>query len=818
MLQEGPNERFVNLDSYRERLTNFSNEFDLGLFLFIVKRTLIWIALCVVLALSAAYIYLRYTAPVYESQSVMQLMQTNHAQKVLKISDNIVDDNNLRADVELLRSRFFMARMITRLPLTVSYYLRGQVLTTEFYTGSVYKLLDLEVTGEEVRGKPVECSDVGNDRVRLSYTVNGTTYTEEFGPDERVVMPHFHCRLQFAHGGKLEERPDGAYYFVINDMRAIVSKYRKQITVAIADPEAKTVLVQARDENPQIARDLAQAMADAFIEYDIERKSQSAQSILRFIVTQKDTVYKELRDSEARLQDFRRDNKVASLEQLSPLLLARTTEYENQLLQLKIEDNLLNEIERSSQGRADEVDVYHLIPMLVGTSYEGVLAELMKGLEALVQERERVLPEAARAHTSLIQVDRRIAIQQDLVIESIRNMRRRIASERKDIEGRIAEYDDRFLTLPGQEQAHASFQRLFNINEKYYTQLLEKEIEYKISRAGFVAENSVLESAVLPLAPISPDRPLVILTYLATGLILGFMIVLVRYLLHNNITSLNDIAKASQASIGVLGLIPKFKKEIPVSQLLVDRNPKSLVAESFRAVRTNMQFVDNSEGPKVIAVTSTISGEGKTFVVINLAGIICFSGKKVIVLDLDMRKPKIHLGFGVENVRGMSTILINKDRLENCIQQSSLPGLDFITAGPIPPNPSELVISPRMDQLVEELKGTYDVIVIDTPPVGLVTDGISVIQKADIPIYIFRADYSKQNFVQNADRLINENKIMRLTAVLNGVDVDRSKYGYNYNYGYGYGYGYGSGYGYYADKSNEPKGLMERLMSLFKKN
>ncbi|MBK9287234.1 MAG: CpsD/CapB family tyrosine-protein kinase [Flavobacteriales bacterium] len=188
--------------------------------------------------------------------------------------------------------------------------------------------------------------------------------------------------------------------------------------------------------------------------------------------------------------------------------------------------------------------------------------------------------------------------------------------------------------------------------------------------------------------------------------------------------------------------------------------------------------MDNTPGPKTTAVTSTISGEGKTFVAINLAGIISFSGKRVIVLDLDMRKPKIHLGFGVENIKGMSTLLISKDTLEDCIQNSALENLDFITAGPYPPNPSELILGPRMNYILNKLKQSYDVILIDNPPVGLVTDGISMIQMADYPIYIFRADYSKKVFVHNVDRLINENRIRKLSAVLNGVDIDRNKYGY----------------------------------------
>ena len=235
--------------------------------------------------------------------------------------------------------------------------------------------------------------------------------------------------------------------------------------------------------------------------------------------------------------------------------------------------------------------------------------------------------------------------------------------------------------------------------------------------------------------------------------------------------------------------------------LIVDKNPRSLIAEAFRSVRTNLQFINNNPGSKIIAVTSTISGEGKTFVALNLAGIIAFSGKRVVVCDLDMRKPKIHKGFGVENSEGMSTLLIGRGSLETSIRKSKLENLDYITAGPIPPNPSELIINDRMNALIEELKKQYDYVVLDTPPVGLVTDGVALLQKADYPLYIFRADYSKKQFVQVADKLINENKI-QVSVILNGVDLDRNRYSYNYSYGYGYGYGYESG-DYYDEKGTK---------------
>jgi len=340
--------------------------------------------------------------------------------------------------------------------------------------------------------------------------------------------------------------------------------------------------------------------------------------------------------------------------------------------------------------------------------------------------------------------------------------------------------------------------------------LIEKKTEYSISKAGFVSENVVLQKGNIPNTPISPNKVVAYIVPMFIALLLSFAIIALRYISHDEISSINEISKHLSSSIPILGMIPKSLIKIPSSQLLVDKNPKSLIAEAFRSVRSNLQFISNEDGPKVIAITSTISGEGKTFVSINLAGIIAFSGKKVVLIDLDMRKPKIHLGFNVDNNNGMSTLLIGKDALENCIKKSNLENLDFITAGPIPPNPSELVISKKMDELIAHLKTIYDVIVIDNPPVGIVSDGIAMIYKADYPIYVFRADYSKRVFIQNVDRLYNEGNMHKLCIILNGLDIERKSY--SYSYGYGYGYGYGSNYGYYDENFDSKK------KSLFKKN
>jgi capsular exopolysaccharide synthesis family protein len=273
----------------------------------------------------------------------------------------------------------------------------------------------------------------------------------------------------------------------------------------------------------------------------------------------------------------------------------------------------------------------------------------------------------------------------------------------------------------------------------------------------------------------------------AFGFLISLILLALKYILHDTISNQRELERATSAPI--LGAIPIYSKEkMDVSRLIVNRNPRASISEAFRTIRTNLEFVlPSGKKKRIIAVTSTVSGEGKTFVALNLGGVIALSDIKVIIIDLDMRKPKIHMAFDDENTNGISTILIGKHTPTDCIRKTSIESLDYIGAGPTPPNPSELLLRPEFDNLLEELHQLYDVIVIDTPPVGLVTDGILVMKRADLPIYVIRADYSKRYFAKNVNKLIKNNNFSKLSIILNAFR-NLSQYGYGYDYSYYKGY------------------------------
>jgi capsular exopolysaccharide synthesis family protein len=232
-----------------------------------------------------------------------------------------------------------------------------------------------------------------------------------------------------------------------------------------------------------------------------------------------------------------------------------------------------------------------------------------------------------------------------------------------------------------------------------------------------------------------------------------------------------------------------LKQKYPL--LMSVEHPKSSLSESIRSIRTNMQFISPDKESKIVSITSTVSGEGKSFITINLAGIISLLNVRVVILDMDLRKPKLHFSFGQDNSAGLSTYLVGKNSLDEILKKTQYKSLDIITSGPIPPNPAELIQSQRMTDLLAELRTQYDYILIDTPPIGLVTDGASILKLSDIALYVIRADYSKKSFAQNPDQLVEDHNIRNLYIILNSVSAANRRYG-----GYGYKI-YGSGY--YSD-------------------
>lgn len=802
-----------SFERYKERLANFSNEFELGLFIFLARKTFWWAVLFFVFAFSVGYLYLRYTLPIYQSNSIIQINRQNTANSILNVAEFQNSENSISVDIEFIRSKEFLKRVVKKMPLDVTYYSEGQFLTTLNYPSTFYAVT-YTISDSSFLNRPFYVNFTSENTVIV--TANGIS--QELPLNKNVEFTAgVTIQVQVSDKTYLTERlksfDKNEYFFTINTPFSLVNQLYSGLDVRLMNSLAKTISVSYEGTNNILARDFVDAISHEFLAYDIERRSESSRKILGFLDEQLMRVYKELKSSETQIQEFKLDNKVTESERFSEVYLTRLDALEQQVVELEIQEKLIEQLISEINKDAKNIESIRILPLVTGTEIGSKIQAQLDELNELIRTRENLKYSVTSNSDFVKSIDYKINLQKNLIVDAISVIKQSVTEKKNDITSFFNETESKLYNVPAKELEFARLQRVFNINEKYYTLLLEKRTEYSISNAGFVSENVILEQANLPTAPISPNTLVIYITALLLGIVLSVVTIIVRYLLHDELTSLNEIHKITNVSVSTLGIIPKYNKKMPLSQLIVDKNQKSVIAEAFRTVRTNLDYINNSGGPKIMAITSTISGEGKTFVAINLGGIISLSGKKVILIDLDLRKPKVHLGFGVDNEIGMSSLLIQQAEIKDCIKHSSLENLDFITAGPIPPNPSELIINGQLDKVLEQLKETYDLIVIDNPPVGLVTDGIYCIKMSDYPLYVFRAEYSKKTFVQNVDRLINENKINNLSVILNGVDIERNSYGYNYGYGYGYGYTYTYGSNYYSDGVKKNKGFFKRFFN-----
>jgi tyrosine-protein kinase Etk/Wzc len=724
------------------------DEFDIGLLFHIFQKSVIYIILFFLIAMMSALLYIRYQREIFKSSAVIQITNNSGNTKLLDVGKVLDTENGLDGVVELMRSKVFLRKSIAQLPIKVSYFVKGTFKVNEHYKTSPYEIIDYNVKNIGFYGKSIFLKFKSQDAIEVSYIMNENRQVKIVKPNTLVKFPDAEFKVVINNFSAIQDYQTNlkkdVFFFVINDPVTMADVYINKLEITVLNYYAKTLRISIEEHNAKKTADIVNQIASDFINYDVIKKSESAQKTIDFIDKQLSFVSEDLRGYEQKIQNFRKETKTTASHDFSAALYGKYDYFQKELLNLNFQMSVITDM-KQQYNSTDVFDVSNLLFIGTGSKAESFIVSKVGIIDQLLLKKAKYVKEATYTNKVVQEVENSIKIEKKELFEGLIIMEENYKGKILDLEEQIANVESQIEGIPAMEIEFNRLEQLYKINETFYNSLLNRKAEYSIAIAGFVPQNAILEQALEPSLPIYPNRNTILLTAIGIASILSIVMVAIRFLLFNNITTVNEIKKYT--NMAILGIVPKYKKEIPVSQLLVDKNPKSSISEAFRSIRANLQFISNESGAKVVAITSSISGEGKTFVAINLAGIIAFAGKKVIVLDLDMRKPKIHIGFDAPNTHGMSTILIGKDNFEDCIQKSSLPNLQFITAGPIPPNPAELIISQRMDETIEVLKKMYDIIIIDNPPIGIVSDGIPNIQKSDYPILFLEQIILKKHFL-----------------------------------------------------------------------
>lgn len=724
------------------------------------------------------YLTLRWTKPIYESSSQLKLdVEANAVEFGLTPLAGQSNTNVISGEIELLKSRLFFNRVLDSLDLNVSYYKTGNVLNDEKYSNAPFKI-EYHIKDESIKDKRIYLEISDGSSYKLSFTGEDMTQanTHKFGK----VIAHPKLDLKVSLTSHYNQSEDLKYFFQINSHTSQIYYLQKNLIVEPLNFEANTIKIAFRDFNRNKAVKLVNTIDSVYLQYTQEEKNLENRNKINWLNKELGNIEARLEGFEDYFEKFTIENRTSDLDADLKRTLVALTELDSQRYVLDKHGKAISE----SIKRVNNGDIANII----SSNRQPQSKELIELNERLIELEQLKLSHSE--NTFVVESkSKEVNNLRKAVLKKLQNQQNDTNITLKEVNRKKTQLLDSFKTLPGKNTDYSKKQRFFKLFEEFYLSLMQSKAQYQIAQAGTITQFKILSPASIPAGPVSPNKLFIYGVGMVASLILSLVFVGIRYLLHNKITSIVELEK--HLEIPILGSVPKAVDRYEETTLVVDKKPKSAISESLRTIRTNIEFMVSNENKRIISVTSTISGEGKTFIAANLGGIIAMSKKKTIILDLDMRKPRVHSAFGdEESTRGVSTILINQNSIEECIKNTSLDKLDYIPSGPNPPNPSELLLNGEFETLLEKLIAIYDVVILDTPPAGLVTDGVLAMKKAHLALYIVRANFSKRSFLNTVNRLKKANKFNNLSIILNAVSRTRG------SYGYGYG-----GYGYYDEKT-----------------
>ena len=779
------------------------DSFDLGKFFQVLRRSIIWIILFLILGGSSSYLVVRYTKPVYESTSLIKLEFENEANTLGLVNNGRLqqDLSNISGEIEILRSPLFLSKVAEAVNYDVSYHFYGRYLTDERYGNSPF-VVSHKVKNPTYYNRTFDFQLIDESTFRLSIpSLNKDLGTFRFGQD--IVTEDFNFLIEktrfFSKGNS-----EGNYFFIVNTPSAVASYFMSKSRVVPENYNAMTIRISLQDYNKVKARDFLLALDTMYLEYTKQAKNKTIDQKIIFIDDQIRVTEAKIRDFETYFEDFTIENMTLSLEGDIARTIGQLTVLDSQ--QFKIEERIrqIEDIEAQiSKNESMVLDAFTL--SLLPAFISAAIGDYVESAE-LKAEKLRSYNE----NTFIIQeLNQELQASQANLNGLISRYKESLLESQKRVKIRRSSLEANFAELPSMGTEFNKNQRLYSLQESFLQNLRQTKMQLELTKAGTVTDGVLLSPASLPGVAISPRRLPIIGGGVAAALLFSFLFVVGRFLLNTDIARVKELEGLTQTPI--VGSIPFYSKDkLPVTKLVVAPNSKSALSESLRTIRTNMEFLSRGNETRVISITSTISGEGKTFIAVNFGAILAAAGKKVCLVDLDMRRPKVHIAFEQPpSEMGISTVLSGTSDFKEVILSSGHHNLDYIPAGPLPPNPSELILSPKFKDVMASLRNAYDLVILDTPPVGLVSDAVLVMKSADLQFYSVRANYSKRSFIKNLEDLRNLDEFPGLAVVFNGVRGSRN------SYGYGYGYGYGSyGYGYYDDDT-EGKGRVANFFNSF---
>lgn len=720
-----------------------------------------WIAATLIICISISYVYLWYTPKTYAASATLKIEEkkSEFSDLVGVISSNDRGPSKIQSETFVLQSRTLILSAIKDLDYRVSFYISGRVRTTEVYPQNPLNIQLLKFDSLNFYRDLITFMPVNKNGFDLSYNINGKPTHQRFAYNSPVSIGN--TAFSIKNPGDLPKNT--IFLFKFNVPEDFVGRVRGGLRTSEVVRNSNILSLQETDSNPQFAADILNALMKEYLNHDRDQKTQSATQMIRFIDDQLGSLSKNVKGSENSIAAFKKNSKIMDVSASAGNEYSIIKDLETQRSILKIKLFALDQLKDQIAKEKDNINLNFNIDDNSNASL-GVLATR---LESLLTERNTLLKTYTPGSQTIRDINQQILQIKNTALNNINSLSTNINKNIAYLDSQLAREDQKLSTFPTAEREMITLKRDFDINDKVYTFLSEKRLDAQISRSAILPGASIVEPAQANFGPVSPDDRSINRTAMIAGIAIGLGLIIVVRIMNPFIFDKETVE--SLTTIPIIGVIRKFPEEVDENntQILAISRPKSVFAESVRAVRTNLSFVVTDNKSKMICITSEVAGEGKSFIAVNLSSTLSLIDKRIILIAADLRRSRLHKTFNMTNDKGLSNYLANQCGSDEIIRPTGQPSLDIILSGPVPPNPSELLHSERMKILIDELKKKYDIIMVDTAPVGLVSDSIPLIRMSDVNIFVIRSGKSKFYAASVPQRLANEYSLKNTVIILN---------------------------------------------------
>tara|TARA_R110000850_G_scaffold277086_1_gene422383 strand:- start:117076 stop:119463 length:2388 start_codon:yes stop_codon:yes gene_type:complete len=749
-----------------------------------------WFIITVLISLSVAFIYLRYTTPFFQSKAsiIIKDSKGRGAASELAAFEDIglisgMNTNSIENEIEILRSRRLLRNVVNELDLNIRYFIEGNIKTTELFLNKPFTVNILDENKDvKFPGYPLQFIVTSPDTFRFVDEENDLRIDAGFG--DKMELPYGSLTvIPNTEVLKSLKKDDYSVQVLFSNVENLVTYYRNSIQVSPVEKNSSVIQLTLNDPVKEKAEHLLNELVSQYNKDAIEDRNMVSQNTAEFIEDRLQIITQELDSVETDKVIFKQENRITDIEAEAQLFLESASELNKRQLDISTQLAVVNNI----IDYLTEDDVTALLPANLGVTEDG-LDTSIENYNKLVLERNRMLRSSTEQNPVVINLTNQINQLKANVLQSLENVKSSLERALSDLRRQEGVFGSKITKVPDTEKEFRNIVRQQNIKEALYLFLLQKREETSLSMAVTAPKAKIVDKAHSSNTPVSPKRNIILLAALLLGLLIPFLIIYLNQLLYDKVRNRKDVERYAP-DIPLLGEIPKLARG---AEELIQKNDTSVLAESFRILRTNLQYIFASKKietrGKTIFVTSTVKGEGKTFTSVNLALTLSNVGKKVILVGADIRNPQLHRFIDdFKNKKGVTDFLVSPElSVEELSHPSPFnPNLDVLFSGNIPPNPAELLLSERVEVLFNELKSLYDYVIVDTAPSMLVTDTLLINKYADITLYVIRADYTERRLLEFPVDSLEDGKLQSVSFVLNNVKM--SNFGYGNKYGYAYG-------------------------------